>query len=234
MINPNLYYLGLSLFVLEYIFNFIILSNHYKFREKIASYTLLQIIILTFCLILPSIIIPLIIYLLMFHFGEDFRYICNGNASSRWFGAILFAVNIFFNIESYTLIFKTFQIREETIQYLLITCVLLIIPSIIIIPWKIKNILVALFIFIIGYCKIIFGLVPYIVFIHMPLTIYRLNKNNIIYPFLAIISLIPLTIFIKSILFTSTIYTSIYFKYQLAGIIITHILFISYWKLKHL
>ena len=234
MINPQLYYLSLILFISEYVFDFIILSNQYRYqlKKKLVAYLFLQIIIVTLCIILPSIIIPLTIYLFMFHFGEDIRYIFNEKAAYRWFGAILFSINIFFNFKSYTLIFKTFLINEETILYLLINCILLIIPSFIIIPCKIKNIFITLFIFIIGYNKIMFGLVPYMIFIHLPLTIYRLNKKFIIEPTFAIISLILVTIPVN--LFISLFFKSIYFKYHLIGLLINHILFISKWKLKHL
>ena len=112
----------------------------------------------------------------MYYFGEDIRYLFDGKAAFRWLGVLLFSFSILFDKEEmYFNILKNLGIEEKYINYILFNTSLLIIPSIIIIPWKIKNIIPLIFSITIGLQGVINGLIPYLIYIHTPIAIYRFN-----------------------------------------------------------
>ena len=164
MNNIQVFYLGLSLFISHYVFDFIILIYKYELKKNLTAYLTLQIIISTLYVISPPIFITLLIYLLMYYFGEDIRYLFDGKAAFRWLGVLLFSFSILFDKEEmYFNILKNLGIEEKYINHILINTSLLIIPSIIIIPWKIKNIIPLLFSITIGLQGVINGLIPYLI-----------------------------------------------------------------------
>ena len=195
----------------------------FKYFNDIFKYTLLVIFNYFMFYISPDFVFMIFLFFSMYHFGEDMRYLTDGESIDRNNGILLITTLGLVNTQGIDFFCNTLYLNKELFYNLFFT--LYIFSFVVIFFTNVKSIIISCIITLCVVCKTNF-FISYLVLIHVPLAIYRYYikyGKDVVYSWITFMS----------ILYFILDYTINVFIIKLSiSIVNIHMIYITKWQLE--